>query len=335
MRSYRPWREIYEGGSPEAEQAIFRSMAREMRKLQVANLEKAGARHLTRMMYAKTVAGVTNASLIVDRVMPAELAIAHFHPGARLPVVMRLSNASGVAQTDGAPDMRGVALRILLPRKRVHDLLLASHPTSIARDARQFFEVAMTSIGDRETLLARLASRLGLSETHRIAVSLKRSLKLCSSLALQHFWSGCAFLWGDQPVHFELRPVATENTYTGQSTRNNDALRLDLAERLATGDVQFRLAVQKYVDERRTPVEDATVKWKKQVSPPIEIATVVIPKHDMLGEEAEAARARVDRLAFDPWNAPPQFRPLGSLNRARRIVYETSAQARLSGSEPF
>ncbi len=72
------------------------------------------------------------------------------------------------------------------------------------------------------------------------------------------------------------------------------------------------------------------MKWGPTVSPPIEIATVIIPKQDLLGEAGEAALLQVDNLAFNPWNAPPQFRPLGSLNRARRFAYEMSAQARRS-----
>lgn len=333
MRSSRAWEEIYEGGSPEAEQQLFRSMARELLKVQAANLDRAGAAGLARMMYAKTIAGVTNARLIVDRALPSGLAVAHFRPGARYAVTLRLSNASGIAQMDRAPDMRGMAMRLALLDGGVHDLLLASHPTSFARDARQFFEFAMMSIGDRETLLARLAARLGVAESRRIAVSLRNSRRLCASLARQHFWSGCAFLWGDLPVHFELRPTATERAVTRDVLRDHDALRLELATRLAVGDVRFRLAIQRYVDVRHTPLEDASVRWKKRISPPVEIATVVIPKHDLLGTEAEKARVAVDQMAFDPWNAPPQFRPLGSLNRARRFVYESSARARRADPE--
>ncbi len=103
---------------------------------------------------------------------------------------------------------------------------------------------------------------------------------------------------------------------------SGDMLRFDLAARLAVDDLRFRLTVQRYVDERRTPIEDASVLWKRSVARPVEIATVVIPRQDILDSNGARARAFVDELKFNPWNAPPQFRPLGSLNRLFRVLYE-------------
>ncbi|HEY0341127.1 MAG TPA: hypothetical protein VGC34_10000, partial [Steroidobacteraceae bacterium] len=95
----------------------------------------------------------------------------------------------------------------------------------------------------------------------------------------------------------------------------------------AVHDVRFRLALQRYVDEKRTPIEDAAVRWHQSVSRPIEIATLIVPQQDLLGANAAAALAEVDGLTFSPWNAPAGFRPLGSLNRLRRFAYPSSAVA--------
>lgn len=322
------WTEIFVGGTLEAEEIVVRRLTAEMLALQAANAGSAASAGSGRTMYAKTIAGFTNAVILVDRHVPAEFAVGHFQPGASLPVTLRFSNASGIPQMDGAPDMRGVSMRIALAAGAAHDLLLANFPTSFARNARQFIEFAMASIGNRETLLARLAARLGENESRRIAAYLKASLKLCSSLALERYWGGCTYLWGDQPVRYELRPVISGVAPDVDSRSVVDALRMDLAERLALGHVQFRLALQRYVSERRTPVEDAAVEWKKRSSPAMEIATVTIPQQDILGADGANSRRLVDRLAFDVWNAPTQFRPLGSLNRARRLIYEASAHVR-------
>ncbi len=75
------WKEIFRGGSPGTEQALFRTMAQEMSKLRQRAADRPAQ---ARMMYAKTVAGVTNASLIMDRILPADLAVGHFQPGASL-----------------------------------------------------------------------------------------------------------------------------------------------------------------------------------------------------------------------------------------------------------
>lgn len=327
-----PWKEIYRGGSPEAEQALFRAMAREMMKVRRANSERAGADHRLRMIYAKTVVGVTNASLVMDRILPAELAVGHFHPGTAFPAAIRLSNASGIPQADGAPDMRGLAIRLALPRGARHDLLLGNFPTSLARDAEQFFEFSMMALGDRELLLARLAARLGVQESRRIAAYLKASLKLCTSLASEHFWSGSPYLWGRRPVRFELRPVGPRDPIRDTLPSGDDALRLELAARLTVDDVRYRLAVQCYADEASTPIEDAAVDWRQRAAPSIEIATLIIPRQDILGPEGTAAQRKLEGFAFNPWNAPAGFRPLGSLNRMRRLAYEMGAHGRSSGN---
>ncbi|MEA1672890.1 hypothetical protein [Nitrospirillum sp. BR 11163] len=101
-----------------------------------------------------------------------------------------------------------------------------------------------------------------------------------------------------------------------------DDLHADFSARLTRGSVTFKLALQSFVDEEHTPIEDGAVEWREAVTPSIDIATLVIP--GCLSIDAEAA-ARVDGLAFNPWNAPEGFRPLGNLNRARGAVYSASA----------
>lgn len=308
------WREIYEGGSVAAEARIFRTLLDEM-------LPAGAVEAPPWLIHAKTVAGIANAEMVVDRDLPGDLAVAHFAPGARLPLMIRFSNASPVSLADYVPDLRGVAMRLALPSGGTHDLLLASHPVSPARDARQFLEIAATAIPNREARLARLAARLGEAEGRRIAAILKGHFKLCSSLAVRHYWSEGAFLWGAAPVRFELHPMAFEPAPGGESRAGNDSLRHELAARLALGDLCFRFAVQRFVDERSTPIEDASVDWSPVLSPPIEIATIMLPRQQLLGEEGRKALRLAGEMRFDPWNAPADFRPLGSLNRLRRLAY--------------
>lgn len=286
---------------------------------------------MPRMMHAKTICGVANASLVIDHVLPAALAIDHFQPGARLPAIVRFSNGSGLLQADGAPDLRGMAIRIALPGGG-HDLLFTNFPTSLARNAQQFYVFVLASFGQRETLLARLVGQVGAQETHRIAAHLKASLRLCPSLAGECFWSGSPHLWGDRPARLELHPMAAAEKAGSAPPLASDALRLDLASRLASGDIRYRLAIQRHVNDRCTPIEDASVDWPHDVSPPVGIATLTIPAQDILAPEGEAQRRLVEGLAFNPWNAPAPFRPLGSLNRMRRLVYEMAAHRRLEGA---
>ena len=58
------------------------------------------------------------------------------------------------------------------------------------------------------------------------------------------------------------------------------------------------------------------------------IAQLVIPQQDLRTASARETETLVDNLDFNPWNTTEEFRPLGNLNRARRTVYQASADYR-------
>jgi hypothetical protein len=102
-------------------------------------------------------------------------------------------------------------------------------------------------------------------------------------------------------------------------------LRSELKSRLKEGGVQFDFQVQRYVDEVSTPIEDATVEWAEDISPFVTIARLIIPAQEL----DDAAEREIDRFAFNPWNTgSDDLRPLGSMNRARKLVYSASARLR-------
>lgn len=320
------WTEVYDGGSPEAEREIFLLLAEEMRQVQEANRQKAGTPHPSRTLHAKAVASVTNAFLAIDQLLAPEFAVSYFQPGAILAASLRFSNASGVAQHDGAPDMRGVAVRVDSPGNAAHDFLMTSFPVSHARNARQFVDFAMIAAGDCETLLPRLVKKFGTEEAQRMGANIRQGVRHCPSFALESFWSRGAILWGGVPVRYQLRPDPGADSSREDPLDGPDGLHLELAKRLKKAPIRFRLALQRFADEERTPIEDGAVEWSEEVTPPIDIATLVIPQQDLLDNTAVARAKTVEQMAFNPWNAPEEFRPLGNLNRARRIVYSKSAE---------
>jgi catalase len=328
------WREVFEGGSPEAEREIFLALADDMVRVQESNRQKAALSQPDRTLHAKGVVGISNATLVIDDDLPSDFRVAFYQPGASLPATVRFSNASGIAQSDTAPDMRGAALRISTPEGGAHDLLMTSFPASHARDARQFVAFAVIASGPRETLPARLMEAFGEEEARRMIGNITQGVRSCASFAHESFWSRGAVLWGDAPVRFQLRPEPGVSAPfpVDPSLSPSDTLRSEFAERLRKGPVKYRLALQRFVDEERTPIEDGTADWELE-SPPIEFASLVIPQQDLASDEGRRRAAEVDGLAFNPWNAPGEFRPLGSLNRARAVVYAASA-ARWGGVSP-
>jgi len=319
------WKEIYDGGSLEAEKKIFLELADQMLEIQEGNRIKAGKDRYDRTLHSKMVVGIANASLVVDHDIPEAFRAMHFRPGASLPVAVRFSNASALPQPDAVPDMRGAALKIRLDGQETHDLLLTSYPVSHARNARQFVDFAVLAQGPRDTFFERLTAKFGAAEAQRMIGNIQQGAQPCASLALQRFWSRGAVLWGVGPVRFELRPTSTD-VFLDTATQGQDALYDEFLVRLKTGPVTFRLAVQAFVDEVSTPIEDAAIQWQEHISLPVEIATLSIPSQHLDDTDGRRQADQVDAMAFNPWNAPDAFRPLGNLNRVRGVVYGKSAR---------
>jgi hypothetical protein len=113
----------------------------------------------------------------------------------------------------------------------------------------------------------------------------------------------------------------------------DDALGIELRDRVAKEEVRFALEVQRFVDAVRTPIEDPTVPWDASVTPYLPIATLVIPKQDTRGDGGKKLGEYVESLSFDPWHALPEHRPLGAIMRARAVAYRVSVEARGARSE--
>ncbi|MGW9074330.1 peroxidase family protein [Streptomyces yangpuensis] len=329
--------ERYAGGSPEAERLLFERLARELMRVQVKVRKRSGAAAVDRTFHAKAVLGVENARLRFHEDLPEALRTGFAVPGAEYPVTVRLSNASGVRQPDFAPDLRGAALRVEVGPGEVHDLLMTSFPVSHARDAGEFvaFAKAMAGADSRLRKGFALFVALPLMVGRPAATRMRRNVvagtrRTVHSLALETYWSRGAILWGDRgPVRYQLRPAAGAPPAPAASGTDPDHLRRELAQRLRRGDVTFELCVQRYVDARRTPIEDGAAEWHEDVAPVVPVATLTVPRQDVDTAEARASAARVDLLAFNPWHTSEDFRPLGNLNRARKAAYEASSAHRL------
>ncbi|GGV25394.1 peroxidase family protein [Streptomyces spectabilis] len=331
-RSY----ERYLDGSPEAERRLFERLARELMKVQDVNKRAAGAGSLARTQHAKAALGVENARLRFHDDLPDALRRGFAEPGAEYPATVRISNASGIRQADGAADLRGIAVRVGVTAEESHDLLATNWPVSHARDAREFVAFAKAMAGARTPPRAAfgLFVKLPLAVGPATATRMRRNVRAATrhavtSLAGETYWSRGAILWGDAgPVRYLLRPAGGAAPGPRSDRRDPNHLRRDLEHRLASADVSFDLCVQRYVDETRTPIEDGATDWREAVAPALPVARLTIPSQDLDTAEARAAAGRVEELAFNPWYTTDDFRPLGNLNRARKAAYEASAAHR-------
>ncbi|MFD0855337.1 peroxidase family protein, partial [Actinomadura adrarensis] len=129
-------------------------------------------------------------------------------------------------------------------------------------------------------------------------------------------------------MRFQLRPASDAAPAPPASETDPDYLAHEISDRLARHDIVFELCVQRYVDPRRTPIENGATEWKEKDSPIVPVATVRIPRQEIDRADARAIATDIDQLTFDAWNTTDEFRPLGNMNRARKLAYEASSAHR-------
>jgi hypothetical protein len=327
--SERPWSERFLGGSPEAENALLQTFAEQIVAVQDRNRRSDGGSEVRRGFHAKQVAGVDRARLVVAAEVPAELRCPLLEPGAEHPASVRLSNGSGLVQNDREPDLRGIGVRVDLPAGP-QDLLFTNTPASHAVDAAQFMAAAEAMAGGRRVrALPRLVKRVGTREALRITGFFRDATsRAVTSMAEESFWSRAPFAIGDLAVRLKMESTAVPDP-DAQVPRDRDGLHDELAARLREGEVRWRLRFLPFVDETTTPIEDGSVAWPEEGA--VTVAELVLPQTDLSSPENVEAAARIDALYLNPWNEAGGLHPVGSLNRARKPVYEASANHRTKG----
>jgi catalase len=284
--------------------------------------------------------------------IPQDLQVGLFQPGATdYAVLVRFSNARGEVVGDLSKDQRGVAIRVktntgesLSPQDttNIQDFLMTNTPISFARSPVQFIEVGEILLGGISRVFPRLVKKYGLKEARRILGVFLAPIISFKPYQMNTYWSRTSYKFGEHGVRYLIRPAAgTKMLSTSQQLagaarslfqghgQKEYYLREKLRDALREGEVCFDFCVQFFVDEKRTPIEDAYIEWKESDSPPIPIATLVIPKQDIDTQ----LQKDMEHMAFNPWNTR-EITPLGLINLARKKVYDASATNRGGSAIP-
>ncbi len=150
--------------------------------------------------------------------------------------------------------------------------------------------------------------------------------KAVDSVLETPYWSGVPFRFGEgRYVKYELQPE-TAPPATGEPDYEDPFyLRTDLHDRMKRGEARFRFLVQFRSDDQSMPLDRATVRWSEQASPPIHVATLVLPRQELgTGNQSEYG----ENLAYNIWRALREHEPVGSIAEARKVVYQASARSR-------
>jgi hypothetical protein len=282
--------------------------------------------------------------------MPAECRVGLFAERRTYPALIRFSN--GAQQDDRQADAHGMAIKLLgVPGRKIlddevdastHDFVLVDNPVFFLANALQY--------GAFSSALGKAKGKLP-SLTYGSLFFLPGKLRELGTVALLYFlpfrigglgklakfvskrianplqtryWSTTSYGLGEgRAVKYSATPetVVTEPPQTTSANYLREAMVSVLDEGAAT----FVFGVQVQTDAASMPVEDPTVEWDDSRAPVYPAARIVIPAQKF---DTEASQSACENLSFTPWHALPEHRPLGGINRTRKVVYQAMSRLR-------
>ena len=266
--------------------------------------------------------GVVKAEFIVEPNLPPELQIGIFGEARTYQAWIRFSNQDGIIQSDRKRDIRGMAIKLmgvegdkLLEGERdaqTQDFIVISTNVFVTRDVAQFDGLIKAMTGSTW-------AKISYFGTHwRVIWNLIKSLKKFANPLQIRYWSTTPYLFGKTAVKYSAIPQVTHPDAI-PAHPGPDYLREAMVRQLSQREALFDFTVQLQVNASDMPIEDPGKEWRETQSPFRKVATIRIPQQEF---DSEAQRTFGENLSFTPWHSLPAHRPLGGINRARKIVYD-------------
>lgn len=313
------------------------ALNREIAALSVAVLKKQGVgdkRLTTRDVHAKQH-GCVRATFAIEKDVPEEYRAGIFaDPGKEYAAWIRFSNGSPKVQDDRKGDARGMAIKLMgVPgdkllenekQAQTQDFVLINHDAFFIKDSRdyaEFFKLLEKGSNPAWFFFGRLPWRwTEFTAARRIA---KNGKKVTNPLFSRYFSMTPYALGGKNVVKYSARPCSESFDGGNHFAGSPDYLRLNMKRSLEVSSgtaACFQFMVQKRAEPATMSVEDSRIPWDQGKSRFIPIATIAIPAQEFSSEEHMRF---CENLSFTPWHGLPAHRPLGNINRTRKVVYET------------
>jgi hypothetical protein len=247
-------------------------------------------------------------------------------------VQVRLSNGGMDRAPDKMPDIRGFSFRVLGvhgdsalgngPAKSQDFTLINQEQFAFPKSA-EFVDFVVAASGGNGNLLKFLFKRYGLLGGPARLLKLARSVgRSFGGFATEPVFSAVPIACGPYAVRVRLVPAASNGKATPGANADWGA---DFSARLKSQPLTWELQLQPFVSEDITPIEDASVNWP---SPYTTVARLTLPQQDTASAAGTALAAEAEASVFDPWQALAAHRPLGDVQRARKVVYFESQKGR-------
>ena len=266
--------------------------------------------------------GLVQAEFIVEPNLPEELAIGLFSEVKNYPSWIRFSNQDGKINPDIQGDIRGMAIKLmsvngekLLPTEKdaqTHDLICISTDVFVTKDAAEFDYLIKAVTGN-------VFIKIFFFLTHwRVVKNLLKSMKKFANPLQIRYFSTTPYLLGERAVKYSVIPHVAKADKIPANPSNN-YLRETMIRQLDQQEAVFDFCVQFQNNPIEMPVEDPGKLWNEAISPFRKVAIIKIPRQSFATTERDDFG---ENLSFSPWHALPEHRPLGGINRARKVIYD-------------
>lgn len=251
---------------------------------------------------------------------------------AKYEVLVRLSNGGMDRTRDSLPDIRGFSLRVLGVKgdsalgngpAQSQDFTLINQEVFAFAGSAEFVDFVEAASRGNGALLKFLLRRYGLiGGPRQLLRMLGLATKSFGGFATEPLYSALPMACGPYAVRVRLVPAAGNGPAGAHAKEDWGG---DFSARLKRQPLQWDLQLQPFVSEALTPIEDASVNW---TSPYSTVARLVLPQQDTGSDQGQALAKQVEADVFDPWHALAAHRPLGDVQRARKVVYFQSQKGR-------
>ncbi|MBA2486657.1 MAG: catalase, partial [Nitrospira sp.] len=285
--------------------------------------------------------GCVKALFQVDETLDASLAKGVFRSGYTYEAWLRFSNSSADPdQADITGDGRGLAIKLMgIQRSELQttgtealtqDFIMISHPTFIMDDPSDYvsFQEEITNTKWLNKIVVPFT--LGLKGAWN-AYQITR--KTIENPLQTRYWSMVPYQLGTGPgrqaIKFSAKPFSDSSQSCPAlhdefpSDPHPNFLRQALRHTLTNGQACMQFFLQPRAPSMS--VENSKDEWKEADAPFVKVATIHIPQQEF---DTPEQNLFCENLSFDPWHALPEHRPLGVINRLRRIIYPHISESR-------
>lgn len=276
--------------------------------------------------------GCVRAEFHVRETLPHYLAQGIFIPGKTYQAWIRFSNGSRDAtKADIKRDARGMAIKILgVPGEKLledeattQDFIMINHPVFFANDPERYMALMQDINSDNFFRKLHIPFALGAKGT---LIALNLNTRISNPLQTR-YWSMIPYQLGlgsdRRAVKYSARACSTVTDPIPEKP-SHDFLRDALRNSLQKGDACMEFLVQPRTSDM-LPIEDSMTEWKETQAPFYQVATIRIPEQVF---DTPDQNKFCENLSFTPWHSLPEHKPLGAVNRLRKVIYDRISRVR-------